>query len=166
MLFDVQYPGLTQLTVRLQGTGNRVTDALEAEMRRQMPLMSQAVKENIATRFRNPQRMQSAVSPGEVQRQGDVITGEVDASGRRTGVNVPFMSIQESGGVTSPHPIVARVARELAFFWENEGIWFFGRRVNHPGSKIPAHNFVRDAFDERKGPMLDAFRRVIGAAVV
>lgn len=32
-----------------------------------------------------------------------------------------------------PHIIVARQRLLLSFFWEKRGVWFVGRRVNHPG---------------------------------
>lgn len=36
---------------------------------------------------------------------------------------------------TRPHEIRARNTPHLRFFWEREGRWFVGRKVNHPGSR-------------------------------
>jgi hypothetical protein len=163
-MFDVQYTGLTQLKVRLGAVGGRVTAALEEETRRQMGLMADAVRSNIVASFRNPERMRSAVG-SRTQRAGDVITGEVDASGELTGTVLPFMSIQESGGTTQPHVIEARAASVLAFFWESAGVQFFGKRVNHPGSKIEGRHFVQNAFDARREATIAAFREVLGVTV-
>lgn len=35
---------------------------------------------------------------------------------------------------TAPHPIVARRAPALHFYWVNAGRWFRGPAVNHPGT--------------------------------
>jgi hypothetical protein len=163
-MLSVESAGLSQLKLRVGNVGNRVVDALEAEMRRQMGFMADAIRSNIAADFRNPSTMQSAVG-AKTQRVVDVITGEADASGEITGARLPFMSIQETGGTTSPHLIEARSGGVLAFFWEREGVLFLGRRVNHPGSKIPGRHFVKDAFDQRRDETIDAFRQVLGLAV-
>jgi hypothetical protein len=38
---------------------------------------------------------------------------------------------------TKPHPIDARRAPNLVFFWEREQVMFKGPHVNHPGSAVP-----------------------------
>jgi hypothetical protein len=38
---------------------------------------------------------------------------------------------------TKPHPINARRAPKLVFFWEREQKMFAGPHVNHPGSAVP-----------------------------
>ncbi len=35
----------------------------------------------------------------------------------------------------APHPILARRAPNLKFFWEKRGVTFVGPKVNHPGMK-------------------------------
>lgn len=42
-----------------------------------------------------------------------------------------------------PHPIVARRAPLLVFFWEKVGKWMAVKKVNHPGNK--AYAFLRTA---------------------
>jgi len=54
----------------------------------------------------------------------------------------PYALFVEGG--TRPHPIVARRAANLHFWWAREGRWFHGRKVNHPGTRPlpfmgPAH---------------------------
>lgn len=164
MSFAVEYTGLTQLRTRISAVGGRVAEALETETRRQMDLMVDAVRSNIAADFRNPGRMQSAVG-SRTQRAGDVITGELDASGQLTETPLPFMGIQEAGGTTRPHVIEARSGGVLAFFWEREGVMFFGRRVNHPGSRIVGRHFVKNAFDAHRAETVLAFRQVLNATV-
>ena len=36
---------------------------------------------------------------------------------------------------SKPHPIVARRAPFLHFYWAKQRRWFIGKRVNHPGNK-------------------------------
>lgn len=36
---------------------------------------------------------------------------------------------------TKPHVIEARRAPVLRFFWTRHGMWFAGKKVNHPGTK-------------------------------
>lgn len=39
---------------------------------------------------------------------------------------------------TRAHPIVARRAPQLVFYWARMGRMFYGKRVNHPGTKATA----------------------------
>lgn len=59
-----------------------------------------------------------------------------DSTSATVGTNVIYAAIQNFGGETKPHVIVPRNARALRF----GGI--FAKRVNHPGSKIPARPFL------------------------
>jgi hypothetical protein len=44
---------------------------------------------------------------------------------------------------TLPHKIRARRRRMLRFYWTRMGGWFYGKQVQHPGSR--ANNFMQDA---------------------
>lgn len=61
------------------------------------------------------------------------------------GTNKPYAAIQNNGGKTKPHKIVPRNKKALAF----GGI--VRRAVNHPGSVIPAREFmvISDAGENR-----------------
>src|SRR5258708_6981867 len=52
---------------------------------------------NIASQFRNPALMQSAIGMA-IRERGNTVTGIVDASGELSGHPLPFMGIQEYGG--------------------------------------------------------------------
>jgi phage gpG-like protein len=55
---------------------------------------------------------------------------------------VPYAGIDELGGRTRPHEIVATKAQALHFVF---GAKDFAKSVHHPGSRIPARPFVRSA---------------------
>jgi phage virion morphogenesis protein len=55
----------------------------------------------------------------------------------QVGTNVIYAAIHQFGGQTAPHTIAAKYAKALA--WPGGG---FAKKVNHPGSKIPARPFL------------------------
>lgn len=69
-------------------------------------------------------------------RLASSITPSHDATSATVGTNVIYAAIQNFGGQTSPHTIVPRNGKALRF----GGV--FAKRVNHPGSKIPARPFL------------------------
>lgn len=153
--------GLSRLIARVSGVGNKVVDAIEREMRVQIPLLADLVRSNIAARFHNPVRMMSAIGE-DVTRAQTAVYGAVDASGRLSGVVLPFMAIQERGGTTAAH-VIPRGNGFVAFQGVQGDV--VRRSVNHPGSRIPPHYYLRDAVRARREPMIEAFRRVTGGAL-
>jgi len=69
-------------------------------------------------------------------RLASSITPSHDATTATVSTNVVYAAIQNFGGTTSPHVIEPKNAKALHF----GGI--FAKRVNHPGSKIPARPFM------------------------
>ena len=55
--------------------------------------------------------------------------------GFRIEADVPYAATLELG--SRPHPIVARRAPQLSFYWEKRGVWFKGVAVRHPGQQQP-----------------------------
>jgi phage gpG-like protein len=53
---------------------------------------------------------------------------------------VPYAAIQEYGGKTAAHDIVAVKAKALAFMGARGQV--FAKSVHHPGSLIPAHAYL------------------------
>jgi len=66
--------------------------------------------------------------------EGDATQGFVASEG------VPYAAIQEYGGKTAAHDIVAVKAKALAF--AGAGGEVFAKSVHHPGSLIPAHAYL------------------------
>ncbi len=58
---------------------------------------------------------------------------------------VPYAAIQEYGGKTAAHEIVAVKATALAF--TGAGGQIFAKSVHHPGSLIPAHAYLGQALE-------------------
>lgn len=76
--------------------------------------------------------------------------------------DVPYARILEEGGVTSPHVIVPRVASVLAF--EGPDGLVFAKRVNHPGSRIPARPYVSLALTQLRGEFEGGIREIVAEA--
>jgi phage gpG-like protein len=71
-----------------------------------------------------------------------------EVSGRVYSSGVPYAAIQEYGGQTKAHIIEAANGKALAFNMGGKQVFF--KRVNHPGSNIPAHRYMGQAFDAMK----------------
>ena len=82
---------------------------------------------------------------------GDRVTGRVFSDG-----SVPYSTIQEQGGTTSPHDIVFRDAKALRF--EIAGGTVFAARVHHPGSRIPAARYLGSTWAEFGSVIRDFFK--------
>ena len=77
----------------------------------------------------------------EISLESGAVTATIGSFG-----DVKYAAIQEYGGRTSAHEIVPEKAQALAFLVG--GALRFARRVAHPGSTIPAHNYLRSSLDE------------------
>jgi phage gpG-like protein len=75
------------------------------------------------------------------QSTGDDITAGVSVSG-----DVPYAAIQEYGGTTKAHIIEATNAKALAFSMNGKQV--FAKYINHPGSVIPEHAYLRSALED------------------
>ena len=86
-----------------------------------------------------------------------------DGVAARIGSDAPYAAIQEFGGKTAPHVIIARNAAVLAF--RLGGRTVFARRVQHPGSRLPARPFLRPALADQADRIRDSLRAAVGAAI-
>lgn len=64
------------------------------------------------------------------------ITVQSDATSASVGTNIKYAAIHQFGGQTRPHVILPRNKKALAFGGR------VVKKVNHPGSKIPARPFL------------------------
>jgi phage gpG-like protein len=62
--------------------------------------------------------------------------------------DVKYAAIQEYGGRTSAHEILPDKAQALAFVIG--GVQRFARRIEHPGSTIPASGYLQSSLDEAR----------------
>ncbi len=74
------------------------------------------------------------------------------------GPSVHYAAIHEFGGKTAPRTILPRRAKVLRF--EAGGRTIFARRVNHPGSRIPARPYMRPSLEENR----EEIERLVGRA--
>ena len=78
----------------------------------------------------------------DVTTEGEAIVATVGSVG-----DLKYAAIQEYGGKTAAHEILPVKARALAFV--DGGATRFARRVEHPGSLIPARSYLRATLDEQ-----------------
>ncbi len=78
----------------------------------------------------------------EASQRNDQIGAEIFSDGE-----VPYAAIQEYGGKTAAHEILPDKAKVLAFVMNGKQV--FARRVQHPGSQIPARSYLRSALEEQ-----------------
>lgn len=88
--------------------------------------------------------------------QGEEIGAGIFSSG-----DVPYAAIQEFGGKTAAHEILPDKARVLAFI--SNGKQVFVRRVQHPGSLIPARSYLQSALDEQADDIVQDLTEVVMA---
>lgn len=134
-------------------------------------------------------RVQSNRLRDSIRASKAAVTGGQLESG--IGSNVVYAAIQEFGGQTSAHDIVARNAKALAFnpgtgqffgkqdflreiegtrgnarkaaranYIDEAGIEF-RKRVHHPGSDIPARQYIQRGIEDRLADYTDAFNQEI-----
>jgi len=85
-----------------------------------------------------------------------------DKSATVSTTDIPYARILEEGGTTRPHPIVPRTAAMLAF--EGPAGLVFAKRVNHPGSNIPARPYASLALAQLRGEFDNGIREVVAQA--
>ena len=89
----------------------------------------------------------------EILNSGDAVMATVGSFG-----DVKYAAIQEFGGRTSAHQILPDKARALAFL--GGGGPRFARRVNHPGSTLPARAYLSTILDEARDEIVAALAAV------
>ena len=92
------------------------------------------------------------------------IISSIESSGSGTSVSisstgVPYAAIQELGGKTAAHEIVAVKGKALAF--SAGGGQVFARGVHHPGSTIPARAYLGSALAEMQDDIESGFKQAI-----
>ena len=82
-----------------------------------------------------------------------------DTSVSISSTGVPYAAIQEFGGKTAAHDIVAVKAKALAF--SAGGSQVFARSVHHPGSTIPARSYLGSSLAEMRDEIELDFKQAI-----
>ena len=89
------------------------------------------------------------VDSAEILNDGDTLTATIGSVG-----DVKYAAIQEYGGHTAAHEIVPDKAQALAFI--AGGSLRFARRVNHPGSSLPARAYLGASLEEARDEIVAA----------
>ncbi len=76
--------------------------------------------------------------------------------------DVKYAAIQEFGGRTPAHEILPNKGSVLAFFVG--GAQHFARRVEHPGSTLPARAYLSSSLDEMRDEIVAEFGSVANQA--
>jgi len=131
-------------------------DRLERKLKHLAALARADVLENALTagalEIENAAKEKAPYLTGTLRRSLHTETDE--KSDRRVsvlvGTDLEYAAMQEFGGVVTP-----KTAKMLAV--EVEGKMVFAKSVT-----IPAHPYLRPAFDEQRGAAVDVFRQAIG----
>lgn len=113
-------------------------------------------------------RIQQKLSGGVLATRSGALAASIQSSveddgsavaivGSSTGV--PYAAIQEFGGKTGAHDIVAVKAKALAF--TAAGGQSFANRVHHPGSNIPARSYIGSSFAEMSAEIVAGFKQAV-----
>ena len=92
--------------------------------------------------------------------QSAVALGDGVASITLESTGVAYAAIQEYGGRTAAHDIVAVKAQALRF--ASGG---FAKSAHHPGSVIPARSYLRSALADLRGELEDGVKSAIAEAL-
>lgn len=84
---------------------------------------------------------------------------ESDTTISVSSTGVPYAAIQELGGKTAAHEIIATNAKALAF--RMGGDLAFAKHVNHPGSNIPARSYLGSSLAEMRDEIEAGFKQAI-----
>lgn len=147
MNVEYQLVGLTQLQVRLETVPKSVWGQIVAAMNAIVVTLQAGVLDRMAALFKDGGGKMRDSLATSVYADDDRVTGNVMAFG------LPYLAIQEFGGVTRPHDIFPVNAQVLAFMMPGamqfkgsaESETVFARVVHHPGSVMPERSYMRSA---------------------
>jgi phage gpG-like protein len=145
--------------VKLPNFG-RLTEATRSNMRGAVVTLTRRLAELVR---RNLSGTVLNVRSGRLRGsiRSEMIETKDEIGGRVYSEGVPYARIHEFGGQTSPHVIMARNSKSLAFVWGSRGLVFF-KSVNHPGSRIPERSYMRSALEEMRSEIIETYRKAGG----
>lgn len=96
------------------------------------------------------------------------VLSSVDSSETETTISasstgVPYAAIQEFGGKTSAHEIIALNAKALAFRTGGEQV--FRKHIHHPGAELPGRPYLHSALAEMQEDMTFGIKQAILTAL-
>ena len=141
----------------------RLPEALRANLLARAETLAQGMTAKIADEKLSGQvlneksgHLKASIS-ARVEETGDAISARISA-----GADLPYAAIQEYGGTTKAHVIEAANGKVLAF--AQGGKTQFFPHVNHPGSVIPEHDFMRSSLGEMQDEIETQFAQAVSDA--
>ncbi len=149
--------GLDVLDASLSALPDQIARALAAKaMTLAQDLADRVRSDKLSGGALNARSGALAASIGaSVETLGDGVVATVGSFG-----DVKYAAIQEYGGKTAAHDIVATQGKAIAFI--EGGAEHFARIVHHPGSQIPARSYLRSSLDEMTAEIVDALSSTPG----
>lgn len=144
---------------RMQTFPERMKDAIRATMDLENELTVGHIQQHRLSQ-RGPDtlgvvtgRLRRSLRPSKARVIGNAIVSAI-------GTNVKYAGIHEFGGRTAPHVIRARAGGALRFRVGNAIL--LRKKVNHPGSQIPARAPIRKGIADRS----QAYGNALSAAIL
>jgi hypothetical protein len=167
-LIGIKLVGLKQLQATFDRISPAVQDNLRIFMARFGLQLRNQVKANILERFKIVTgQFPEAVKVEQIE-EPESVTSRVYID------TLPWAAIQERGGKTAPHVIEPVNGKALAFmvggplgFSSGGGsnALVFAKKVNHPGSDIPARSYASLALVQMRAPFESGIRQTVDAAL-
>jgi hypothetical protein len=146
---------------KILGKMDHLPEQVRSNLRAVMPRLGKQlgakIEENMASRLNSRNRLKVTKKMVENPRS-ITVTVSLDWIGEASKKLVP--TYLEKG--TKAHEIVAKHATVLAFYWPKINGWFFGPKVNHPGTK--PYNLVADAWESQKDGIHAALTEAVRSA--
>lgn len=148
-MFTISSSNMDELQSWLSG----LPDELRAAVLDKSQTLADALQQKVA------QKLSGEVLQSRTGQLRDSIMGDVQETD--AGVNasmfvnsdVPYAAIQEYGGTTKAHVIAAVSGKMLVF--NAGGKLMFAQQVNHRGSVIPEHSYLRSSLDDMSDDITD-----------
>lgn len=132
---DRQFAGLpSNMKARLEAKAREIAAALATKVRDEK-LSGQSLQSRSGA-------LKASIG-AEISLDGSTLNAIVGSFG-----DVKYAAIQEYGGRTAAHEILPAKGHVLAFL--AGGMARFARSVQHPGSTIPAHNYLLGGLDDSR----------------
>ena len=154
-MFAIDVGGLEGLSARLGAYPAALSGALAAKVAELAEALAERVRnDKLAGGVLNARTGALAASiAAEVAFDGEAISATVGSFG-----DVKYAAIQEAGGKTGAHEILPVKAKALAF--AVGGKLVFARKVEHPGSALPARSYLGSALEEMSGEIVGSLTAV------
>jgi phage gpG-like protein len=155
-MFALELDGLKEADARLTAYPAALTAALSAKAAELADALADLVK--------NDKLSGAVLNTGSgALRNSIAASASANADGVLASVrsegDVKYAAIQEYGGKTSAHEILPVKAEALAFV--TGGAQVFARRVEHPGSLIPARSYLRSSLDDMRDEIVAALAEAV-----